>query len=130
MTGRDGCNGILTLIDDVLAIHPEIVGATEKGQGRGQGQGKVRSGRSTLTPKPLATAPEGVLAEQVRTWADQVAPGVPGLADAAVARALMCYAGGASVSEACREARRLLGSWLRHPSRGRRCERKGMPIAS
>lgn len=117
MTGRDSCNGILTLI-------PETVGAT------GKGQGKVRSGRSSLTQQPLAAPPEGVLAEQVRTWADRVAPGVLSLADAAVAQALMCYAGGASVSEACREARRLLDSWLRHPSRGRRCERKGMPIAS
>jgi hypothetical protein len=56
------------------------------------------------------------LAEQVRYWAEKVAPGDRPLADAAVGKALASYGAGASVSEACREARRLVESRLRHPS--------------
>jgi hypothetical protein len=56
------------------------------------------------------------LAEQVQYWVERVAPGERLLADAAVAKALASYGAGASVSEACREARRLVESRLRHPS--------------
>ena len=59
---------------------------------------------------------ELVLAEQVQSWVERVVPGDRWLADAAVARALTSFAGGASVSEACQEARRLVESRLRHPS--------------
>ncbi len=59
---------------------------------------------------------ELILAEQVLYWVARVAPGDRLLADAAVAKALTSYASGASVSEACREARRLVESRLRHPS--------------
>jgi hypothetical protein len=59
---------------------------------------------------------ELILTEQVRCWVERVAPGESLLADAAVAKALTSYAAGASVSEACREARRLVESRLRHPS--------------
>ncbi len=59
---------------------------------------------------------ELVLAEQVQSWVERVAPGERMLAEAAVAKALTSYAAGASVSEACREARRLVECCLRHPS--------------
>jgi hypothetical protein len=57
------------------------------------------------------------LVGEVRSWVDQVLPGNSGLADAAVAVALDSFAAGASVGEAAEEARRLVGCWLRHPSR-------------
>ena len=56
---------------------------------------------------------ELVLAEQVQWWVERVAPGRRRLAEAAVAEALTRFAGGASVSEACEEARRLVDSRLR-----------------
>ena len=55
---------------------------------------------------------ELVLAEQVQWWVEQVAPGRRLLAEAAVAEALTSFAAGASVSEACEEARRLVESRL------------------
>jgi hypothetical protein len=60
--------------------------------------------------------PELVLAGQVKSWVERVAPGETDLCDAAVARALASYDGGASVSEACEEARRLVACRMRHPS--------------
>ena len=57
---------------------------------------------------------ELVLAEQVQWWVERVAPGQRRLAEAAVAKALTSFAAGASVSEACEEARRLVESRLRH----------------
>jgi len=60
--------------------------------------------------------PELVMADMVRHWVGHVLPGQPGAADRAVAIALRCYEGGASVAEACEEARRFIGSWMRHPS--------------
>jgi hypothetical protein len=60
---------------------------------------------------------ELILEGTVRSWVDQVLPGEPGAADAAAAVAILAFSGGASVSEACIEARRLVGSWSRHPSR-------------
>jgi hypothetical protein len=64
----------------------------------------------------LIVSAELVLAEQVQSWVERVAPGDRLLVDAAVAKALTSYASGASVSEACREARRLVECRLRHPS--------------
>jgi hypothetical protein len=126
MTGPDRCDEILTLIDDGLATRPE----PRRTKGKGEMAGKAGAGWTSFRQQPLVVPAEGVLAEQVRAWADQMAPGVTGLADAAVIRALTCYAGGASVSEACREARRLVGSWLHHPSCGHRSVAAGLPIAS
>jgi hypothetical protein len=61
---------------------------------------------------------ELVLAEQVQWWVERVAPGRRLLAEAAVAEALISFAAGASVSEACEEARRLVESRLGRPSPG------------
>jgi hypothetical protein len=59
---------------------------------------------------------ELVLTAEVRCWVDRVAPGDHLLADVAVSKALSSYGGGASVSESCQEARRLVGCRVRHPS--------------
>ena len=59
---------------------------------------------------------EVLVAGLVRDWVDGAVPGQDSLADRAAYLAVQCYAGGASVSEACREARRLVESWLDHPS--------------
>ena len=59
---------------------------------------------------------ELIIADTVRRWAREVLPDQPVAADAAAALAIRCYAGGASVAEACEEARRFVGSWSRHPS--------------
>jgi len=60
--------------------------------------------------------PELVIAEVVREWALHALPDDTNAADAAAALAVRCYSGGASVGEACQEARRFVGSWSRHPS--------------
>ena len=60
--------------------------------------------------------PELVVAGQTKSWVERVAPGQKDLRDAAVARALASYAGGASVSEAGQEARRFVACRMRHPS--------------
>jgi hypothetical protein len=62
---------------------------------------------------------ELLLTEQVHAWVAGTAPQSTRLMDAAIARALTSYAAGASVSEAREDARRLVGCWLRHPSRRR-----------
>jgi hypothetical protein len=62
---------------------------------------------------------EVIIAEAVRQWVGQVLPDEPGVADAAAGVATHAYEGGASVGEACREARRYVGSWCRHPSHRR-----------
>lgn len=59
---------------------------------------------------------EVLLVGLIREWTEGVLPGQPAAADAAAGVALRCYAGGASVSESCREARRFVGSWAHHPS--------------
>jgi hypothetical protein len=58
---------------------------------------------------------EIVLADMVRTWVEAAFPGNERAARLALAVALDRYAAGASVSEAFEEARRLVGSWSRHP---------------
>jgi hypothetical protein len=72
---------------------------------------------------------ELVLSEQVRASVARVAPHAPRLIDALVERALTTYAAGASVSEACEEARRLVGCWTRHPASRRREYEDGLPGA-
>jgi hypothetical protein len=59
--------------------------------------------------------PEPLMAELVRAWSDQLCRTDRTAADRAVATAMRSYAGGASLSEACREARRFNQSWARHP---------------
>jgi hypothetical protein len=59
---------------------------------------------------------ELLLAGIVRKWAEDVWADEPAAADGAVNVAMRCYAGGASVSEACREARSFLKCWVDHPA--------------
>lgn len=61
---------------------------------------------------------EVLVADLARRWADRLAPGDGAAAERAVALALRCYEGGASINEAAQEARRFAGSWARHPSHG------------
>jgi len=71
---------------------------------------------------------ELILAEMVRAWVDRQYPGDARAADRAAAIAEGAYAGGASVSEACRDAERFVGSWSCHPSHVRRDNH--LPLAS
>ena len=59
---------------------------------------------------------EELLAHIVEAWAANMLPDDPAAAAAAAGAAIDAYAGGASVSEACHQARTLLASWARHPS--------------
>lgn len=58
---------------------------------------------------------ELVLADMVRTWAAGVLED-PAMTDRAVRVAESAYAGGASIGEACAQARLFVGSWVAHPS--------------
>jgi hypothetical protein len=62
---------------------------------------------------------EVTLANSVREWCERVAPGDEATSRAGVETALCLYASGASVSEACDRARRMVFSRLRHPSNAR-----------
>jgi hypothetical protein len=73
---------------------------------------------------------ELVLAEMVRAWIDRQLPGDVRAANHAVAIAEAAYAGGASVSEACRQVRAFVGSWSRHPSHVRVAPDGRVPLAS
>ena len=59
---------------------------------------------------------ELVLADVVRNWAEMQAPGDEATIRDAVERALVCYASGASLAEACEAARCRVLSRLGHPS--------------
>lgn len=59
---------------------------------------------------------ELVLEDLVRQWAAEMVPGEAGVAERAANIALISYASGASVDEACGEARIFVESWARHPS--------------
>ena len=59
---------------------------------------------------------ELLVASMARQWAARLLPAEPWAAGAAEHVALHAYAGGGSVSEACREVRRFAASWARHPS--------------
>jgi hypothetical protein len=73
---------------------------------------------------------ELLLAGVVRKWAEEVWPAEPAAAEGAVTVAMRCYAGGASVSESCREARGFLRGWARHPSHARLSQEEPLVIAS
>ena len=73
---------------------------------------------------------ELLLAGVVRGWAEELRPGEPAAAEGTVTVAMRCYAGGASVSEACREARGFLRGWTRHPSHLRSSRAEPVGIAS
>ena len=94
------------------------------------GHGRTRSGIGpdgrqdagrTVTSEVVPVTNETVLIEVVRAWVDQEFPREPATAERAVAMA--ADARGASVTEACRQARAFLGSWARHPAHwnGDRC---------
>lgn len=59
---------------------------------------------------------ESVLADAVRVWAQGELPDCEGVAEKAARVALTSYGTGASVSESCRQARRFVASWARHPA--------------
>lgn len=59
-----------------------------------------------------------VLDSAVRAWTTEVLPGELDAAERAVFIARSAYEGGATVSEACDEARSFVSSWVRHPSHG------------
>ena len=60
---------------------------------------------------------EELLAHIVEAWAADMVPDEPQASAAAAEAAVSAYTGGASVSEACYEARALLSGWAPHPSR-------------
>lgn len=59
---------------------------------------------------------ERLVGELVRAWVHQELPGDLDAANVAAASALAAYEDGASVTEACRQARAFVGSWCRHPA--------------
>ena len=65
-----------------------------------------------------AMADELLVAGVVHTFAEHILP-PDDPADQAVTAAVRCYLSGASMSEACREGRRLVESQARHPSASR-----------
>ena len=64
------------------------------------------------------TQSERMLADAVRKWAAGTVPGEPDAWEAAVAAALDVFHSGGSAGESCDAARRLIGCWMHHPSRG------------
>lgn len=60
-----------------------------------------------------------LLEEVVREWAAKALPDEPGVATRAALLARSAYEHGATVTEACEEARAFVGSWARHPSHRR-----------
>ena len=54
---------------------------------------------------------EVMIAGVVLAWAEQLFPGQPDIARGALESAVRGYASGASVSEACRQARTFLECW-------------------
>lgn len=69
---------------------------------------------------------EIAIARFAREWGLQQCPDEPRVAEIAVVVALNCFAGGASVAEACEQARAFVSSWVHHPAhvwtqQGSRC---------
>jgi hypothetical protein len=62
---------------------------------------------------------EVLLAAIVEQWARKCLPDEPDTVHRTTLIALDCYAGGASVSEACRVARNFIRSRVSHPSNAR-----------
>lgn len=78
-----------------------------------------------------------VLGDAVRAWVAEELPGEPDAAERAAFVAWSAYEHGATVREACHEARSFVGSWVRHPahagqrySRPRGQEGTILPLAS
>ncbi len=59
---------------------------------------------------------ELIIADAVRNWTETIVPGDSATADAAVRYAIEAFAGGASVTEACEGARRMVICRSHHPS--------------
>lgn len=59
---------------------------------------------------------ELVIEDVVRHWAAEMVPGEAGVVERAANIALVSYAAGASVAEACGEARMFVDCLARHPS--------------
>ncbi len=70
------------------------------------------------------------LAESVRDWTEQSFPDEPRLAPMAVSVAVSSYVAGASVAEACEQARALVASWSHHPGHPRGWPTDAVPLAS
>lgn len=62
---------------------------------------------------------ELLVAGVVHAFAEHLLPPEDEASDEAVTAAVRCYLSGASMSEACREGRRLVESQARHPSTSR-----------
>ena len=73
---------------------------------------------------------ELALAGSVWEWSRQRCPDDPHVAEKAVAVALSCYVGGASVAEACEQARAFVASWAHHPARMERAHAGSLRLAS
>lgn len=65
---------------------------------------------------PEELSAEEVLASSVREWAETIVPGDEATIRAAVGTAISTFARGESLTEACEDARRVVGSRIRHPS--------------
>ena len=76
-----------------------------------------RGARRKVDSEVVPLTNERLLDEVVQKWADLMLPGEARAADIAAQIARERYSHGASVTEACRQARTFLGSWSRHPSR-------------
>jgi len=87
-------------------------------------------GSRTVASEVVRVPNELVLGEVVRAWVGQELPGDAEAAARVAARAQAAYARGASVGEACYQARAYLASWLRHPAH-RKVDRDVLvPLAS
>lgn len=56
------------------------------------------------------------LGDAVRLWVTEELPDEPTVAERAAFVARSAYERGASISEACEEARSFVSSWVRHPA--------------
>ncbi len=73
---------------------------------------------------------EFALAGSVWDWTRQHCPDDPHVAERAVAIAMSSYAGGASVAEACEQARAFVASWVHHPARVEAAHKEQRRLAS
>lgn len=73
---------------------------------------------------------EELLVDIVETWATEIMPDDAESGRAAAAVALHAYVAGASVSEACREARSFLRGRAAHPSRRCSSSRRRMQLVA
>jgi hypothetical protein len=73
---------------------------------------------------------EVALAEAVRDWTRECCPGEPSVSERAVAVALDSFVGGASVAEACEQARSYVRAWVYHPAHSGYLLNSRLPLAS